>query len=101
MRSRYSRRDQWEGREGWGERERRSRDLGPYRADENYFGRGEMYGRGYGPNKPEYRATGWHTGRHYGPEDWESDRYGRNYGPNYGRENKPDSWVGRSNFETG
>jgi hypothetical protein len=114
MRNRNPRRgDRWDDRSRSGDFYDRERGLspedGPYRPDEEYFGQREQYGRGIGSSgsSPEYRATSWRTSRSYGRDyDREdrarSGRYGEHRGRyNEGYSDKPDSWVGRSNFETG
>lgn len=110
MGSRYPRRgDRWDDRDREGNFYDRDRgfspESGPFRRDEEYFGRGERYGRGFGGSgeAPDNMATSWRTASSYGRDyDRESERgSSRNYNRDYSRSERPDSWVGRSGFETG
>jgi len=114
MRNRNPRRgDRWDDRDRPGDRYDRESGLsaedGPYRSDEEYFGRREMYGQGMGSGDAPDRASSWRGSGSYGRDyDRENrDRYGRRGEYRERRDNRgvegghPDSWVGRSNFETG
>jgi osmotically-inducible protein OsmY len=112
MKDRYPRRgDRWDDRDRLGDFYDRDRGLspeaGPFRPDEEYFGQHEQYGRGTtSGNPPDYRATSWRTSRRYGTDRGRerSMRYDRpQYSGrrDYGYSDRPDAWVGRSNFETG
>jgi osmotically-inducible protein OsmY len=110
MRNRNPRRgDRWDDRDRADSYDRDrglSPEDGPFRRDEEYLGQHELYGRGLSSgNAPENRATSWRTSRGYARDDDRRDRGryvgGYNERENRGSSDKPDSWVGRSNFEVG